>query len=258
MQSRLKKLLSAGRPAIGAQLRFGSPAIAELYGHGGFDWLVVDTEHAPQSPQSIMAQLMAIDNTPATPVVRVPKVDPEQILLALDLGAMGIVAAFVETAEQAAIGARACRYPPEGTRGYGQSRSAAYGFKATEYREQINEQVVFIPMIESARGVQNIDEILAVDGVDTYLLGPADLSMSLGTPLDFGSRAFRDAAAKLKDAARRAGKPPGAAIPGSHHDPQTLRAAIDAGVKAILQGGDQWHLGDVCKRVRQIRAELGC
>lgn len=258
MRSRLKELISAGKPAIGAQLRFGSPAIAELYGHGGFDWLVVDTEHAPQSPESIMAQLMAIGNTPATPVVRVPKVDPEQILLALDMGAMGIVAAFVETAEQAEIGARACRYPPEGTRGYCQSRCAAYGFKAAEYREQINEQVVFIPMIESARAVENIDEILAVDGVNTYIVGPSDLSFSLGTPLDLGSSAFRDAVSKLKDAAYRAGKPPGAAISGSHHDPQTLRAAIDAGVQVILHGGDQWHLGDVCERVRKIRAEVGC
>ena len=258
MQSRLKQLLTAGKPAIGTQLRFGSPAIAELYGHGGFDWLVIDTEHAPQSPESIMAQLMAIGNTPATPVVRVAKIDPEQILLALDMGAMGIIAAFVETAEQAQVGARACRYPPEGTRGYGRFRAAAYGFNATEYRERINDHVVFIPIIESARGVENIDAILAVDGVDSYVLGPADLSMSLGAPLDFTSQAYLDAVQKVKDAALRAGKPPGTAVQGSYHETGTLRAAIEAGEKAILVGGDQWHLGAVCERVREIRAEVGC
>ena len=94
MHNRIKDQLAAGKPAFGAQLRFGSPAIAELFGHSGFDFLVIDSEHAPQTPTGIQAQLQAIGNTPATPIVRLPRIDEEQIRLYLDMGALGILAPF--------------------------------------------------------------------------------------------------------------------------------------------------------------------
>ena len=168
MQNRFQELLSAGKAALGAQLRFGSPAIAELFGHAGFDWLIIDAEHAPQSPEGIQAQIQAIGNTPATPFVRIPKVDEEAIRLYLDMGAMGIVAAFVNSAEDAERGARACRYPPHGNRGYGPHRAARYGLiAADEYTREINDRVTFMGIIETADAVDNIDSILAVDGFDT-------------------------------------------------------------------------------------------
>ena len=92
MQNRIKDQFAAGKPAFGTQLRFGSPAIAELCGHSGFDFLVIDSEHAPQTPTGIQAQLQAIGNTPATPIVRLPRIDEEQIRLYLDMGALGILA----------------------------------------------------------------------------------------------------------------------------------------------------------------------
>jgi 4-hydroxy-2-oxoheptanedioate aldolase len=107
MHNRIKDQLAAGKPAFGTQLRFGSPAIAELCGHSGFDFLVIDSQHAPQTPPGIQAQLQAIGNTPATPIVRLPRIDEEQIRLYLDMGALGILAPFVNTAAQAAEGARA-------------------------------------------------------------------------------------------------------------------------------------------------------
>ena len=89
MANRMKELLEAGKPAIGSQLRFGNPAIAELFGLAGFDWLLIDSEHAPQTPNGVQAQLQAIGNTPATPIMRFPAVNVEQIRLYLDMGAMG-------------------------------------------------------------------------------------------------------------------------------------------------------------------------
>ena len=106
--NRLKKLLAGQTIAVGAQLRFGSPAIAELFGLAGFDWILIDGEHAPQSPMGIQAQLHAIGCTDATPIVRVRTNDPELFRVYLDMGAGGIVAPFVNTAEQARCGAASC------------------------------------------------------------------------------------------------------------------------------------------------------
>ena len=183
MQNRIKDQFAAGKPAFGSQLRFGSPAIAELCGHSGFDFLIIDSEHAPQTPIGIQAQLQAIGNTPATPIVRLPRIDEEQIRLYLDMGALGILAPFVNTADQAAEGARACRYPPVGIRGFGPHRAAQYGLRTDEYFAEINDLVIFIALIETAEAVANIDEILAVEGVDTFVIGPVDLSISLGSAL---------------------------------------------------------------------------
>ena len=95
MANALKQRLAAGKVAIGAQLRFGTPAIAELFGAAGFDWILIDSEHAPQNPVGIQAQLQAIGCTAATPLVRVPNNDPDLIKLYLDMGAQGIVYPFV-------------------------------------------------------------------------------------------------------------------------------------------------------------------
>ena len=127
MDNRLKNLLNAGKVAIGAQLRLGSPAAAELFGYAGFDFVIVDGEHASQSPVSVQAQLQGIGCTDATPIVRLVKNDPDQIRLHLDIGGMGVLIPFISTAEQAEIGARACRYPPAGNRGWGPHRATQYG-----------------------------------------------------------------------------------------------------------------------------------
>ena len=106
MNSRLKNLLDDGKPAFGIQLRFGSPAIAELAGLAGFDWVLIDTEHAPQTPVTVQAQIQAACCTPATPIVRITGTDPDLIKLYLDMGAMGIVVPFVNTPEEAKAGGR--------------------------------------------------------------------------------------------------------------------------------------------------------
>ncbi|MBI83949.1 MAG: 2-dehydro-3-deoxyglucarate aldolase [Planctomycetaceae bacterium] len=256
MQSRFKELLDAGRAAFGTQLRFGSPGVAELFGHAGFDWIILDAEHAPQTPVGIQSQLQAIGNTPATPIVRLPKVDEEQIRLYLDMGAMGILAAFINTAEDAELGARACRYPPLGNRGWGPHRAAQYGLQAREYTEQINDLVVFMGLIETKEAVENIDAILAVEGMDTHILGPVDLSISLGVPFDFQNSTFQDAEQQVRDAARRAGKPAGIGVYDSPFELNTLKRVTEAGYQAILVGGDELFLTHSCQQIKKIRTEL--
>ena len=254
MRSRLRELLDSGKVAVGTQARFGSPAIVELLGAAGFDWVLIDTEHAPQTEVTVQAQLQAIDCTGATPVVRPLRNDPDLIRSYLDMGAMGIVVPFVNTAEEARMGARACRYPPDGTRGWGPARAAKYGLEAQEYTDAINDTVAFIPIIETAAAVDNIDEIMAVDGVDACTVGPADLSISLGVPFEFDSAPMQEAVQKVLAACERANKVPGVGVWGSYLDPASVTAHVEAGFRLILLGGDEPFLAGTCRQVLDLIA----
>jgi 4-hydroxy-2-oxoheptanedioate aldolase len=255
MPNRLKETLAAGRVACGAQLRFGAPAIAELFSRAGYDWLLIDAEHAPQTPPGIQCQLQAAAGGGATTLVRVPTNDPDLIRLYLDMGAAGIVAPFINTADDARRGARACRYPPVGTRGYGPGRAAAFGLDK-EYFRRANDEVLFIPIIESALGVENIDAILAIEGLDAAILGPVDLSIDLGVPLELEHPKLLAARQRLAEAGRRAGKPVGIGVPGDLADPANWRRIIDAGYRLLLAGGDEWYLADKCRQVAATAAQV--
>lgn len=248
MSNQLKKVLAARRVAVGAQLRFGSPAIAELFSRAGFDWIVIDGEHAPQTPPGIQSQLQAAEGGGTTAIVRLPKNDPDLIRLYLDMGADGILAPFVNTAEEASLGARACRYPPAGTRGFGPSRAAQYGLDR-HYFQQANDRVFYLPIIESAQAVENIDAILAVEGVDSFILGTADLSISLGLPLQYEHPTVQGAIRRVSQAAARAGKAAGIGVYGDVFDAGSFERQVEAGFKLLLVGGDEWMLSACCQRV---------
>jgi 2-keto-3-deoxy-L-rhamnonate aldolase RhmA len=254
MTNRMKEMLLAGRTVLGAQLRFGSPAIAELFGHAGFDYIVLDSEHAPQTPTGIQAQIQALAATPATPIVRLPKNDPDLVRPFLDMGAAGTLVPFICSAEDARLGARALRYPPEGTRGYGPSRASRYGFD-TGYFGSANSQMVFLPIIEDERAVRNIDEILAVPGVDSFIIGPVDLSISLGVPMQYDAPRFRDAVRTIVKAGRAVRKPLGTSVYGGDmFQADTYRRLADEGFTLLLVGGDEWMLQASCKRLLESAA----
>jgi 2-dehydro-3-deoxyglucarate aldolase len=241
VKNRLKQLLNAGEPALGAQLRFGSPAIAELFGAAGFDFVIIDGEHAPQSPAGIQAQMQGLASTRAAPLVRPGQNDPDLIRLYLDMGAAGVVVPFISTAEQAAVGARACRYPPAGNRGFGPSRAARYGFD-DDYFQQANDNVVYLPLIETADAVDNIGEILAVDGVDAYIVGEYDLSISLGIPLGFDRPEFKDALRRVPEAGAEAGVPGVAALDAADATAEGFGRHRRQGTTLFLVDGDEWML----------------
>ncbi len=248
MNSRLKNLLDADKPAFGIQLRFGSPAIAELAGLTGFDWILIDTEHAPQTPVTVQAQIQAASCTPAAPIVRITRTDPDQIKLYLDMGAMGIVVPFVNTPEEAKLGADACRYPPRGTRGWGPHRAAGYGLFEEEYTAGIDDVVVYLPIIESAEAVARIDEIMAVEGVDGCIVGPVDLCISLGVPFQFDHPTYLDALHRVRAAGQQSGKPVGHPLLGSLDDEENVRRQVEEGVRLLLVGGDEPVLKDGFRR----------
>ncbi|MDP7129856.1 MAG: aldolase/citrate lyase family protein [Planctomycetota bacterium] len=249
MRNNFKQLLRDGKPAFGAQLRLGSPAIAELFGLAGYDFIIIDSEHAPQTPKGIQEQLQGAGCTDATPIVRIPSTDPDLIKLYLDMGASGILSPFVNTPEEAERGGRACRYPPRGTRGWGPSRAAGYGLHAEAYTERSDDLVMFMPIIESAEAVENIDGILAVESVDTFIIGPVDLSISLGVPFQFDHPRFIEAEHRILDAAQSAGKPAGVGVQGSPFDTSAVREKIAQGFQVILFGGEEPFLSAACKKV---------
>lgn len=248
MNSRLKNLLDADRPAFGIQLRFGSPAIAELAGLAGYDWILIDTEHAPQTPVTVQAQIQAAGSTPAAPIVRITRTDPDLIKLYLDMGAMGIVVPFVNSPEEAKIGADACRYPPRGTRGWGPHRAAGYGLFEEEYTAGIDDIVVYLPIIESVEAVGQIDAIMDVERVDGCIVGPVDLCISLGVPFQFDHPKYLDALRRVREAGQRTGKPVGHPLLGPLDDEDNVRRQVDEGVRLLLVGGDEPALKEGFRR----------
>ena len=249
MRNRMKEQLLAGKIVVGAQLRFGSPPVAELFGHAGFDYIVLDSEHAPQTPVGVQHQLQALGSTAAVPVVRIAKNDPDVMRPYLDMGAMGILVPFINTPEEAQIGARALRYPPAGTRGFGPARASRYGFDSA-YFQEADENMVYLPIIEDVEAVRNIDAILAVEGVDSFIIGPVDLSISLGVPMQYDHPTFRDAVQTVVKAGLASGKPLGTGVYGGDCcDPDTYRRFLDQGFTLLLATGDEWLLQDSCRRV---------
>jgi 2-keto-3-deoxy-L-rhamnonate aldolase RhmA len=182
MSVRLKEALLDRESLVGTWLTVGHPAVAELQAELGFDFAVVDAEHAPVSTETVAAMARAVDaaDGPTEPLVRVADGDPTRIKRALDTGVSGVVVPMVETAAQARDAVAAARYPPEGSRGVAGTRASAYGLDLADHFERANDEVVVVVQIETAAGVENARAIAGVDGVDALFVGPADLSASLG------------------------------------------------------------------------------
>lgn len=171
--------LKRGDKLLGTMVTLASPAAAEILSQIGFDWLFVDGEHGPLDTGDLLGILQAADSrTPC--VVRVPAGDEVAVKKVLDLGASGVIVPQVNTAQQAADVVRFSRYAPLGARGVGLARAHGYGMRFQEYVEAANEQVAVVVQAEHALAAENIEDIVKVPGIDSVLLGPYDLSASLG------------------------------------------------------------------------------
>ena len=179
--NRLKLRLAAGETVYGSWVGMADPYAAEMAATCGFDWLLIDGEHAPNDLRSTMAQLAVVEPSASLPVVRLRDDDPARIKQALDAGAQSLLIPMIETAEQAERALRATRYPPEGIRGVGSSLARASRFSAIpDYLTTANDQVCLILQVESRAGLAALDDILAIDGIDCVFIGPADLAADMG------------------------------------------------------------------------------
>ncbi|EFE97745.1 4-hydroxy-2-oxoheptanedioate aldolase [Serratia odorifera] len=176
-----KLAMQQKRPQIGLWLGLCSSYSAELLAGAGFDWLLIDGEHAPNNVQTVLGQLQAVAPYPVQPVVRPPWNDPVVIKQLLDIGAQTLLIPMIQNAKQARDAVRATRYPPQGIRGVGSALARASRWNRVEnYLQAADAQMCVLVQIETREAVNNLDEILQVDGVDGVFIGPADLSADMG------------------------------------------------------------------------------
>jgi len=233
-----KVRISKGEVCLGAQIALSDPAVAEILGRVGYDWLVIDTEHTASSTATVRAMLQAAAASKAVVLARPLRLDPDEIRRLLDLGSQGIFCPFINTREEASTLVRACRYPPSGTRGYGPRRAGVYGLDSDEYFQKSNEAVICVAIIESKSAIENIESIVSVEGIDGVCIGPMDLSISLGIFKQFGHPTYLSAYEQVRQACHRFNKAMGTACYSLEHAREcvTLRAPL------LLVGGDDQYL----------------
>ncbi len=207
--NRLKRLLAEGQPALGMWADLGSPAIVEAMAELPLDWILLDAEHGVASYEDMQPLLQAMSRAPAAAVVRVPTSDLLPIKRVLDMGAEGVLVPQVRDAEEVARVVAACRYPPEGGRGIGPFRASRYDMDFMDYYRRANQEILVIVQIENRQALANLEPILAVPGLDAVFVGPADLALDMGHFPDLDHEAVQGAIGRIREAARRAGKPAG-------------------------------------------------
>lgn len=222
--------LLAGDTSVGCFLGLGSPSVAELMAHAGFDWLMIEMEHNAVDLADVQHMMMAISSTDTVPLVRLPSADSTFIQRTLDAGAQGIMAPMIRTAEEGERVVAATRYPPHGKRGFGGLRAGGYTFRNTEYFATANDNILVVLIIETQEALENIEAIAAVPGVDVLMIGTFDLYLSLGLdpfrqPLPEGERAIE----RILAAARKFGR----AVGGAYGSAADLRKREEQGFRML-------------------------
>ncbi len=178
--NQFRKAVQSREKLVGCWCSLGSPVTTEVMGTAGFDWLLLDSEHAPNDPLSLIPQLMALKDSPSAPVVRPASNDPVLMKRLLDNGFMNFLVPMVETKEDALLAVAATRYPPTGIRGVSVSHRGNRFGTVEDFFKIANDNICVQVQIESRSGIDNIDAICAVDGIDGIFVGPSDLSAGLG------------------------------------------------------------------------------
>lgn len=234
-ENRLKSALAAGKLQTGLWMAFAHPTAAEIAARAGFDWCLIDGEHAPNDVPLIQSQCQAMSGGSASVVVRVPVGDARLIKQMLDIGVQTILVPMVDTPDHAAAMVRAVRYPPDGIRGVGaaQSRATFFG-ETTDYLRSAADQICLMVQAETGQAIGAIGDIAAVPGVDCVFIGPADLAADMG---HLGNPAHPEVVAAIEGAVvriRDAGKAAGIVT----FDTGQIRHYAGLGFNFLGVGGD--------------------
>ncbi|MDR3439726.1 aldolase/citrate lyase family protein [Telmatospirillum sp.] len=244
-----KRAIKSGHLQIGLWSILSNHMTVEIIAGAGFDWLVLDTEHAPNELPMVMMQLQAATGGTAHPVVRIPWNDTVDIKRYLDIGVQTLLIPSIESADEARAAVAATRYPPKGVRGYSAApRAALYG-RVKGYPQICEEEICVLLQIETRKGMEHLEEIAAVEGVDGLFVGPGDLSAALG---HVGDPKHPDMLAAIDDTLARiraAGKPAGMLTP----DEKLAQHYIDTGCLFVAVGSD---LGLLARGSEQLAARF--
>ncbi|MDB5743702.1 MAG: 2-dehydro-3-deoxyglucarate aldolase [Polaromonas sp.] len=236
---KLKARWAAGEVTYGAWLAIGNPMVAEAMANAGFDWVFIDLEHTATDLGDLQTMLMAIAPSETVPIVRVPSADPFFIKRVLDIGAAGLMIPNVMDEAEALRIVAACKYPPQGIRGFGPWRASTYFRDLATYAERANEDLIIVMQIESVSALDHLDAILEIDGLDALCTGPADMAGSMGL---FGKPTAAEVVRNLAlifEKARKKGIATAHGLIASQEDCRTL---IDQGVQIIPIASDVGQL----------------
>jgi len=238
----LKQKLKNNELTIGSWIMMGTPMSVEVMALAGFEWLVVDVEHTAIGLETLQTLIATIQANNIKALVRVSKNEEVIIKRVLDMGADGIIVPMVSSKEDALQAVAYAKYPPQGKRGVGLYRASRYGTGFEAYKKWVNEELVIIAQIEHIDAVNNIDEIITVDGIDGTIIGPYDLSGSMGYPGEFEREDVKDAVETVLERCKAHNVPSGFHVVDT--EPQKLNEKIEAGCTFLAYGIDYFFMRD--------------
>lgn len=243
-----QRLLSQ-TPSIGVIATLADPSVVEILVHAGYDWLWIDAEHSPLNPADIQKMAQAANGCPC--LARVPSLDEGWVKKVLDAGVDGIIFPLINSSEEAQQAVALCRYPPLGRRSVGVARAQKYGAGFDEYIAQANEQVCVVIQIEHIEGVRRVTEILETPGVDALLIGPYDLSNSMGKPGQVDHPQVQAAIESVRNACLAFDKPLGIFTTSVN----VARQALRDGFTFVAVGVDVMLLANAARQtLQQVKA----
>jgi 2-dehydro-3-deoxyglucarate aldolase len=239
----IRKNLSANQPSVGSWMQIPNASVAEMMGQAGYDWVAVDMEHGTIGHHQLPDIFRALELGGTLPLVRLAQGHPKDCKQALDAGSGGVIVPMVETAQQLIEVRDACRWPPSGTRGVGFSRANLFGKHFDLYQDEAQAPLI-VAMIEHTRAVENLEAILAVKGLDAILIGPYDLSASMGLTGKFDDPIFVAAMSRVQSCCQNVGIPFGVHVVAP--EVAILKQRIDEGHQFLAYSIDAVFFNTSC------------
>ena len=254
-KNKLKQKLKQRKITFGSWITIGHQNIAEIMAQSGFEWLTIDMEHSVITLDIAQQLIQVIESYDVVPLVRVGEKNANLIKRVMDAGAYGIIVPMVNNKEDAKMAVNAVKYPSVGTRGVGLARAQGYGFNFDEYSGIINEQSIVIVQIEHINGVNNLESILSVDGIDGCIIGPYDLSGSLGIPGKFNDTKFKSALDKVEKTCKKMNIPLGMhVIPPDYKE---VKKYAEKGYTFLAISLDTLFIGTICReQLKKAKEEI--
>jgi len=251
----LKEKIKNSEVTIGSWITIGNPYIAEIMAKSGFEWLTVDMEHSAITLSEAQQLIQVIELSGCVPLVRVSENNPNLIKRVMDAGAHGVIVPMVNSKADAEKAVKSVRYPPKGIRGVGLARAQGYGSSFEKYNEWTEHNCVVIVQIEHIDGVNNLKKILSTEGVDGFIIGPYDLSGSLGLSGNFDDPTVKKALDKVEEMCKKYNYYSGFHVVPP--DVELVKEKIYLGYKFIAYSIDELFLGESCRKgIKQINTYL--